>query len=349
MKTEEVEHLKEQVSCAAVLEKAGFAIDAKESTRRAVKHRRSDAIVIVIHAGRGWFDPLSDAKGDVLSLIQRLDGVTFGEALVRAAGLIGFVPAEPVWTRPQRDRDSNMSIALRWQNRRKLRPGSATWRYLREVRFLPEAVLRDAIRQSRLREGPHGSMWAAHVDANGIVTGWEERGPEWRGFATGGAKVLFRLGNADAARFCVTEAAIDAMSISALEGTRPDSLYLSTGGGWSPATAAAIRTLAGYAGSLLVAATDNNAQGESFARRLMVIANEIGCGFERLRPVQVDWNADLQAAAASDGEGKEGEKGREGRVAACPPAASRVTLRPAAPALDPAGRRGGRGGGVMKG
>ena len=37
-------------------------------------------------------------------------------------------------------------------------------------------------------------MWAAHTDAAGIVTGWEERGPEWRGFATGGAKVLFRLG-----------------------------------------------------------------------------------------------------------------------------------------------------------
>jgi hypothetical protein len=35
--------------------------------------------------------------------------------------------------------------------------------------------------------------------------------------------------------------------------------------------------------------------------------------------------------------------------AACPPAASRVKLRPAAPALDPAGRRGGRGGGVRKG
>lgn len=52
MKTEEVEHLKDRVSCAAVLEKAGFAIDVKESTRRAVQHRRGDVIVIVIHRGR---------------------------------------------------------------------------------------------------------------------------------------------------------------------------------------------------------------------------------------------------------------------------------------------------------
>ena len=105
--------------------------------------------------------------------------------------------------------------------------------------------------------------------------------------------------------------------------------------------------LAGRTGALLIAATDNNHQGETYAQRLMVIAREIGCGFERLRPVQVDWNAGLQAATANGQE----EKGRrEGdRAAACPPAASRVTLRPAAPALDPAGRRGGRGRGVMKG
>ena len=61
MEAKEVEYLKGQVSCAAVLEKAGFAVDAKESTRRAVKHRRGDEIIIVIHGGMGWFDPLSEA------------------------------------------------------------------------------------------------------------------------------------------------------------------------------------------------------------------------------------------------------------------------------------------------
>ena len=284
METNEVEHLKSQVTCAAVLEKAGFAIDVKESTRRAVKHRRGNAIVIVIHDGKGWFDPQSDAKGDVLSLIQWLDGVAFGEALVRAAGLIGFVPAEPVWTRPQRDRDPNMSIAVRWQNRRKPWQGSATWRYLRDVRFLPDAILHDVIRQDRLREGPHGSMWAAHVNANGTVTGWEERGPEWRGFSTGGAKVLFRLGSPDGLRLCVTEAAIDAMSLAAFERLRQGSLYLSTGGGWSHTTETALRDLAARAGAQLVAATDANAQGEAFAGRIRAIADEADCDWFRLTP-----------------------------------------------------------------
>ena len=66
-------------------------------------------------------------------------------------------------------------------------------------------------------------MWAVHLDADGAVAGWEERGPDWRGFATGGAKVLFRLGRPDALRLCVTEAAIDAMSLGSrvLSSSRP--------------------------------------------------------------------------------------------------------------------------------
>lgn len=175
MEQRELEELKGRVLCAAVLEKAGFAIDLKESTRRAVKHRRGGDIIIVIHEGRGWFDPLSDAKGDVFTLVQHLDGVAFTDALTRAAELVRFRPAKPGWTQPARERQASASLAERWRARDEPRPGSATWRYLRHERHLPESVLHAAIRQDRLREGPHGSVWAAHVDNGGIVTGWEER------------------------------------------------------------------------------------------------------------------------------------------------------------------------------
>ena len=46
----------------------------------------------------------------------------------------------------------------------------------------------------------------------------------------------FPHGPARSEQICVTEAAIDAMSLAAIEGLRPDTLYVSTGGGWSPAT-----------------------------------------------------------------------------------------------------------------
>ncbi len=300
MEKREVEELKDRVLCAAVLESAGFAVDLKESTRGAVKYRSGAAIIIVIHDGKGWFDPLSDAKGDVFRLVGHLDSVGFAKSLERVAELIGFVHTEPAWRLPASDLDNDITVAERWERRRPPWPGSATWRYLHSERDLPEPVIRAAALQDHLREGPRGSMWAAHSDDRGIVTGWEERGPEWRGFATGGAKRLFRFGPPDAWRFCVTEAAIDAMSLAEMEGLRADSLYLSTGGGWAPATAMAIRALAAREPSKLVAATDNNAQGEIYAGRLRAIADEVGCGFDRLRPTEEDWNQDLQARKERD-------------------------------------------------
>ena len=146
-------------------------------------------------------------------------------------------------------------------------PGSPAWRYLTRERGIPAEILKQAVACDRLREGPQGSMWAAHGDSAGAVTGWEERGPEWRGFATDGAKKLFRFGPVGSERICITEAAIDAMSVAAIEDLRPDTLYVSTGGGWSPATDEAIRDLAKRANAWLVAATDNNRQGASWRNR----------------------------------------------------------------------------------
>lgn len=334
MEKKDIEELKNRVACAAVLEKAGFAIDLKESTRKAVKYRRGGDIIIVIHQGRGWFDALSDARGDVFSLVEHLDGIDFPEVLQRVSDLVGFVPTEPVWIREARAHDPDLGAADRWRARRKPWRGSLTWRYLREERGIPEPIIRAAVRHDRLREGPHGSMWAAHLDNDGMVTGWEERGPQWRGFATGGGKVLFRFGPANASRLCVTEAAIDAMSLAAIEDQRPDSLYLSAGGGWAPATVAAIRALSARPGARLVAATDNNRQGEVYADRLAAIAQEVGCDYERLRPTPEDWNEQLHPSSKRKKEGE--EKGNS--AAACPPPASRVKLRPRAAALDPADR-----------
>jgi hypothetical protein len=302
MEKAELERLKDKVPCAAVLERAGFALDIKQSSRKAMKYRRDEAIIIVIHDGKGWFDPFGDDKGDVFRLVEHLEGVPFVEAMNDVASLVGFVPFEPVWQRQSRDREPDRSVSERWQARRKPWRGSATWRYLAEARHLPERIIHIAVGSGVLREGPHGSMWAAHVEAAGAIAGWEERGPDWRGFATGGAKLLFRLGHPRAPRLCVTEAAIDAMSLAALEGFRADTLYLSTGGGWSPVTDAALRALGERATVRLVAATDNNRQGDIYAGRLIALAGQMGCGCERLSPVADDWNADLKTRKGEEEE-----------------------------------------------
>jgi hypothetical protein len=329
MKREDIERLRQAVSCGAVLETAGFAIDLKESTRRAVKYRRAGEIVIVTHEGRGWFDPLGDDKGDVFSLVVYLDHVAFPEGIERVAALVGFQPSEPAWSKPI-SRRPEASLAERWQRRSQPWPGSASWKYLCGERYLPATVLRVAISQDSLREGPRGSMWAAHMDFSGHIQGWEARGPEWRGFATGGTKTLFRLGPPNAQRMCVTEAAIDAMSLAAIEGMREDTLYLSTGGGWSPATEVALGALSRRAGAMLIAATDANSQGDAFAHRLCALAEHSGCGWQRLRPPTEDWNEALKQRGE---ERRDRSKRRAGVPHSHRPRQGR--LRPAEPALDP--------------
>ncbi|NKL59496.1 DUF3991 and toprim domain-containing protein [Rhizobium leguminosarum] len=294
MNKNDIEELRARVGCAAVLEHEGFAIDRKESTRRAVKFRRDDDVVIVIHNGRGWFDARSEAKGDVFALASYLRGIGFAETLAMVGDLVAFQPTAAIWQKPLHQRQTVASITDRWRHRKRPWRASATWSYLRQCRALPWQIISAAIDADVLREGPYGSVWAKHVDEAGAVIGWEERGPDWRGFSTGGAKALFRFGMNDARRICVTEAAIDALSLAAIEQTRPDTLYVSTGGGWSPLTAQALETLASGEGAWLVAATDNNVQGEVFADRLRQMADYANCDFSRLRPRCEDWNEELK-------------------------------------------------------
>lgn len=317
MKREEIEKIREAVGCAAVLEQAGFALDVKESTRRAVKFRRASEIIIVTHEGRGWFDPLSEDKGDVFTLVALLEHLSFPDAVDRAGELIGY-QATPVVRKKVSAATEPADLMARWHARRFPGTGSEAWRYLCWTRAIPASIMRAAISQGGLREGPFGSMWAAHRDNSGSVVGWEERGPDWRGFSTGGNKVLFRLGGNDALRLCVTEAAIDAMSLAAIEGLQDGSLYLSTGGGWSPRTEAALVELLAAPDALLVCATDGNRQGDAFAERLQGLAAQHGRRSVRLRPPMEDWNEVLK--------GRKREKSRDEnreRRAASPSTASR--------------------------
>ncbi len=343
MKRDEIEQLRERVGCQAVLETAGFALDARESTKRAMKYRRGGEIIIVTHSGRGWFDPLGEQKGDVFGLVSALEGCDFLDGCARVAALCDFRPSEPIWRRDDSESMNPASLAEEWARRRSPWPGSATWRYLRWQRTLPVFVIRAAISQNLLREGPYGSMWAAHVDEESKIRGWEGRGPEWRGFATGGSKVLFRFGDREAIRLCVTEAAIDAMSLAAIEGMREGTAYLSTGGGWAPASVAALRRLGERPDALLVAATDNNPQGDVFADRLRALADDVGCSWLRLRPAADDWNEVLKQR-----EKEKGERGMKERDVPHTRQPHQGRLRPAAPALDPANGQAGVPEGVLK-
>ena len=107
-----------------------------------------------------------------------------------------------------------------------------------------------------------------------MLTGIEMRGPDWRNFSAGGGKTLFRLpgGPGPLTRVAVCEAAIDALSLAAIERARRDTLYAATAGGMGPATVAALQqllqVLATDPAGILIAATDADTAGRRYAARL---------------------------------------------------------------------------------
>jgi hypothetical protein len=284
--------LKASVNCGALLERLPpvWRLDRAESTRHSLKYRRGEGeILIVNHDGRGWWDPLSDRKGDVFNLVRHLEpGLTFPEACDVLRDFVGIAPVFPEMLRTRRTRAPGAPIAERWERCQKLSCGSPTWRYLTEQRGLPEFVLLAARAADAVREGPRGSAWFAHRDNAGVLTGIEMRGSDYRNFSSGGGKALFRLagGPGSLPRVAVCEAAIDALSLAAIEECRRDTLYAATAGGMGPATVAALqRFLPGLAADpagILIAATDADIAGRRYAARLEELAAEARVRFNAI-------------------------------------------------------------------
>jgi hypothetical protein len=304
----DIERLKAGVSCAVLLERLPpvWRLDRAESSRASLKYRRGEGeILIVNHGGRGWWDPLSEAKGDIFNLAQHLEpGLTFPEARRMLCDFVGIAPAYPEVLRTRRTRTAPaFAAADRWEKCRPLSRGSPAWLYLAGQRGLPDSVLMAARVADAVREGPRGSAWFAHRSTAGCLTGIEMRGIDFRKFSAGGGKTLFRLpgGPGPLPRVAVCEAAIDALSLAAIEQCRPDTLYAATAGGMGPATIVALqrlsRDLTAEPNGLLIAATDADTAGRHHAVRLEVLAVEAGVSFHTLLPPAGlnDWNDALRA------------------------------------------------------
>jgi hypothetical protein len=298
----EIEELREKVHCAVVLEQTppGWKLDRKESTKLSLKYQRGKGeILIVSHAGRGWWDPTSDAKGDLFRLVQRLEpGLSFGHVRKRLRAFAGLSPCLPSVDRAGGRKEPDKPVPARWAERKAVWSNSPTWRYLNRQRGLSAEIIEAASVAGVLREGPVGSAWFAHFDRGGAVAHVDLRGPTYKGSLIGGVKSLFRLRlkGPSLPRLVVTEAAIDALSLAAIENLRGDTLYAATGGGMGPGTLATLETLlvdiARLDDALFCSATDANGPGDRFADRHQSLARKFSIPFARLRPPIEggDWN-----------------------------------------------------------
>lgn len=294
----ELDELRARVDCRTVLEAGGWELDAKESTRGAVKYRNgAGRIVIVTHEGKGWFDPLNDKRGDALALAQYVWGGNLGHARKALRPLAGIAPRLV----PMHQSAPTVSIdaGKAWDEARKVCQGSQGWRYLIETRGLPIASVERAVQAGVLKEGIYGTVWARHQTAQGQITGWEMRGPNFKGFVKGGGKTLFWIGTpATCDRVAVTESFIDALSLASIEGWPDGTVYVSIGGGYGPETARTLQTILPADGRL-IAATDQGTGGEVLANRLHELATVRSAEYERLRPEAQDWNVQIRQASTA--------------------------------------------------
>ena len=295
----ELDVFRQAVNCAAVLERmaSGWKLDARESTRHALKYRRgSGEIIIVNHDGRGWWDAISSAKGDVFNLVQHLDpSLNFGQVRQMLRGFVGTAPTYPAAVREHAPTKVDHTPADRWAKRPRLCRGDAAWAYLTGPRAIPATVLMEAARQDCVRLGAYDSAWFAHR-WQGEISQVEIRGPAFKGSLKGGRKTLFRFGQVGPAfrRLAVLEAPIDALSLAAIEQVRTDTLYVATGGGMGPGTLDALKAVQPRLRAVrgvMVSAADANAPGDRYAARHAELATAGEIAFERLRPPDgCDWN-----------------------------------------------------------
>jgi len=288
----ELEALREKVDCRTLLERDGWTTDAPRPNAISTKYRKEGAIIIVIHTSKGWFDPVSDRKGDVISLAQHLWGLNIGQVRRELRPLAGILPSYATGsanTRPPTLLDATRA----WSCAPRLVAGSEGWSYLTVARGLPADTLRRANTADLLRSGILGTVWFKHRTLDGTPTGWEMRGPCYQAFSKGGSKVLFWIANPlTATRIAITESAIDALSLATIERWPDHTAYVSTGGGFGPLAAETLRAMVSK-GPQLVAATDNDAGGHLIAERLRTLAVEADATFDRLLPTAKDWNAQL--------------------------------------------------------
>lgn len=310
---EELVRFREEIRCEVVLEKAGYTLDKSESSTNNRKYRRGKGeSIIVNHGGHGWWSPHHnstdrDGKGSVIDLVRFLNpGLSLGQVRRELRPLVGVQPSGATYVPVPEEAKPAPDPSAMWNRHPVLRRGSPVWTYLAQVRALPEGLLAHVARQGVLREGIKGTAWFAHRGNDGALTGMEMRGPEYRGFSSGGnGKRLFRFradeGKRPVRRLVICESAIDALSFATLDPAafRNGTLYVSTAGGLGPDAWAELKELMAtlpQAEGRVVIAVDADAQGDRYATNYLAMADELGLMAIRRSPdVSLnDWNSVLQ-------------------------------------------------------
>jgi hypothetical protein len=276
----------------------GYEVDKASTSRASIAMRKGESkIIIATGPNRHWFffNVHGNEGGTILDFVMWQEGISnFGKARqvirnLETTPLLFPIGRAPVIPRPEPVPRNIAALAAQWE-RLKHYPG-----YLKVERGLePETIaqFRDHIRLDK-----YGNTIFCHRDELGGVTGWEAKNRNFTGFAPGGKKALFSCqvgAPGEPENIIIAESAIDAMSYYQIHKT--PGLYISIGGALSPEQKKLLAdTIARHSGARVLIATDNDPQGEEYAK----VIREMCPAAQREEPSRgkKDWNDVVLASA----------------------------------------------------
>ena len=329
----ELERFRHDIDLIAFAASKGYAIDKQESQRnRCIMRRGREDKIEISKAGDGhwqfysWYDDRD--KGDIIQFVQNRAGGSVDPGRGRFIYPLGRVRKElREWTHTEReipeynrtlepvhktvkDRDA---VAAEYAAARVVR----THWYL-ESRGISASTLgaprfRDTWRQA---SDAYRNVLFPHHDLEGRLSGFEKNNRGFTRFSSGGEKGLWssRLQSTDE-RLVIAESAIDALSYAEVN-PHPKTRYSSFAGGLNAKQPDIIERAISWmpAGSAVIAATDRDAQGDKFAKRIAdLCAAHCNVRFDRHVPTlgEKDWNDHLRELRGLDRQPRTKTQGLE--------------------------------------
>lgn len=287
----EFEAFKTRISLAAFTESLGYQRDRKESTRNSwVMRCESDKIIVATDQdGHGIYFSVRDDQdnGTIIDFIQRRTRLSFGEIRKELRKWTGdsspYRPKDKEATKPERSSKDRQAVIASYAKTR----SAPSHPYLLAQRRLLTQTLADTRFVQVIRSDSKNNAIFPHFDRQGLC-GYEIKNNGFTGFARGGSKGLWYSANlASAQQVIVVESAIDALSHAQTFGG--DAAYASIGGSLSDLQRDLLQGLVNKAnarGAVVLAGTDADEQGDSYAKELLLMGAS-----SRLRPEKKDWNA----------------------------------------------------------
>jgi len=304
-----------QMNLADYAAAQGYELNKQKSSKNSLcyDHSSGDRVIIGRDATSGhgvYYSVRDDAdNGTIIDFVQRRQGLNLGQARkeLRPWAGIGNAPAprfkpQPVPEPSTRDRAEQQRGLAACEI-------ATTHKYL-EGRGIEQETLEHF--RGRVYTDQRGNAIFPHFDQEGI-SGLEIKNERFTGFSKGGEKGLWFHGPKpkDAERVVVCESAIDCMSHYQLQPS-DKTLYVSTAGKMSPDAKENLQGLLNkYDQAEIVAAFDNDKDGQRFAQEL---ADMAGRNITNGLPHDAkDWNDQLKLEQEREMDRWSGPRPRMGR------------------------------------